>query len=276
MTLARVTLSCMAATLIGHAAWAAQGVVIVEKTTVNGAPETHQIQITPQRMRADVAGANGLTTVVFDATKQVLYLINTDRMTYSEMTKAEAEQMGAQLSGMMAQMQEALKSMPPEQRAQMEAMMKGRGLPSPTAGAVKTTYKKGGTQRVGKWTCDVYEMQVNEQRTGELCTVSPQTLGLTPADFAVTRQLADFMRSILPQGAEALFQVGGADAGFTGVPVKRVATVLGRETISEMTDATRQDIPDALFVVPAGYTKEAFGGLGAARGRGRGRGPGGQ
>ena len=91
MTLARVTLSCMAATLIGHAAWAAQGVVIVEKTTVNGAPETHQIQITPQRMRADVAGPNGLTTIVFDATKQVLSLINTDRMTYSEMTKAEAD-----------------------------------------------------------------------------------------------------------------------------------------------------------------------------------------
>ena len=43
-----------------------------------------------------------------------------------EMTKAEAEQMGAQLSGMMAQMQEALKSMPPEQRAQMEAMMKNQ------------------------------------------------------------------------------------------------------------------------------------------------------
>ncbi len=86
----------------------------------------------------------------------------------------------------------------------------------------------------------------------------------------MTRQLAEFMRSILPQGAEAMFQVGGADAGFAGVPVKRVATVLGRETVSEMTDATRQDIPDSLFVVPAGYTKEAFGGLGAARGRGRG------
>ena len=123
------------------------------------------------------------------------------------MNQAEAEQMGAQLSGMMAQMQEALKSMPPEQRAQMEAMMKGRGLPSPTAGAVKTTYKKGGTQRVGKWTCDVYEMQVNEQRTGELCTVSPQTLGLTPADIAVTRQLAEFMLTNLPQGAQALFKV---------------------------------------------------------------------
>jgi len=270
MTLARVTLSCMAATLIGHAAWAAQGVVIVEKTTVNGAPETHQIQITPQRMRADVAGANGLTTVVFDATKQVLYLINTDRMTYSELTKAEAEQMGAQLSGAMAQMQEALKGMPPEQRAQVEAMMKGRGMPGLGAPPVKTSYKRGGTQRVGRWTCDVYEVQANEQRTGELCTVNPQALGFTPADFAVSRQLADFMRSILPQGAEAMFQMGDTGAGFTGVPVRRVGTVLGRETITEMSDATRQDIPDSTFVVPAGFTREAFGG---GLGRGLGRGP---
>ena len=113
-------------------------------------------------------------------------------------------------------------------------------------------------------------MPANEQRTGELCTVSPQTLGFTPADFAVSRQLADFMRSILPQGAEAMFQVGGADAGFAGVPVRRVATVLGRETISEMTDVTRQDIPDSLFVVPAGFTKEAFGGGLGPRAPGRG------
>ena len=272
MILSRVTSICLATLLVGHAASAAQGVVIVEKTTVNGASETHQIQMTPQRMRADVAGPNGLTTVVFDATKQVLYLINTDRMTYSEITKAEAEQMGAQLSGAMAQMQEALKSLPPEQRAQMEAMMKGRGMPGLGAPPAKTSYKKGGTQRVGKWTCDVYEIQANGQRTGELCTVNPQALGLTPADLAVSRQLADFMRSILPQGAEALFQIGAADVGFTGVPVRRVVNVLGRETISEMSDATRQDIPDSMFVVPAGFTKEALGALGAARGRGRGRG----
>ena len=269
-----VTVTCLAMLLVGHAAFAAQGVVIVEKTTVNGASETHQIQITPQKMRADVTGPNGPTTVVFDGAKQVLYMINTDRKTYSEMTKAEAEQMGAQLSGAMAQMQEALKGMPPEQRAQVEAMMKGRGIPGVGAPAAKTSYKKGGTQRVGKWTCDVYEIQANEQRTGELCTVNPQVLGFTPADLAVSRQLADFLRSILPQGAEAMFQVGGADVGFAGVPVKRVTTVLGRETISEMTDASRQDIPDSLFVVPAGFTKEAFGGLGRGLGRGptRGRG----
>jgi hypothetical protein len=266
-----VTVTCLAASLVGHTAWAAQGLVIVEKSTTNGASETHQIQITSQRMRADVAGPNGATTVVFDSTKQVLYMINPGRKTYNEMTKADAAQMGSQLSGAMAQMQEAMKGMSPEQRAQMEAMMKGRGMPAMTLGAAKTTYRKGGTQRVGKWTCDVYEVLVNEQRTGELCTVSPQTLGLTAADFAVSHQLVEFMRNILPQGAEAMFQVGGTDQGFQGVPVRRVTNVLGRESISEMTDVSRQEVADALFVVPAGFTKEAFGGIGRA---GRGRGPG--
>jgi hypothetical protein len=272
---AKVTVMFLAAASAGHSAWAAQGLVIVEKTTINGAAETHQIQITPQRMRTDMAGPTGPTTVVFDGTKQVLYLINTGRKTYSEMTKAEADQMGSQLSGAMAQMQEALKNMPPEQRAQMEAMMKGRGLPAMTQGAVKTTYKKGGTQKVGKWTCDVYEILVNEQRNGEMCTVSPQTLGFTAADFAVSRQLAEFLKSILPQGTEAMFQVGDGTAGFAGVPVRRVVTVLGRETVSEMTDVTRQDVPDSQFTVPADFTKEAFGG-GLGRGAGRGRGAPGQ
>jgi hypothetical protein len=255
--------------LAASVAWAAQGLVITETTTINGAPQTSQIQMTAQRMRAQTVGPNGQTTVVFDGPKQVMYLINNDRKSYNEMTKADAEAMGNQLSGAMAQMQEALKGMPPEQRAQMEAMMKGRGLPLGAA-AAKPQYRKGGTQRVGKWTCDVYDVMVNNQKTGELCTVSPQALGFTAADFEVSRQMVAFLRSMLPQGAEAMFQMGGTEEGFSGVPVRRVANVLGRETISEMTGVARQDIPDATFVVPAGFTREAFGGLGRGRGVGRG------
>ena len=80
MTSIRVTLLCLALLLVGKVAMAAQGVLIVEKTTVNGVAETHQIQMTPQRMRADITGPNGPTTVVFDGTRQGLYLINTSRM----------------------------------------------------------------------------------------------------------------------------------------------------------------------------------------------------
>lgn len=269
----KATVTFLAALVVGHSAWAAPGLVIVQKITANGTPETHQIQITQQKMRTEVNGPTGPMTVVFDGAKQVLYMINTPRKSYNELTKADAEQMGAQLSGAMAQMQQMLASMPPEQRAQMEAMMKGRGMPPGLGAAAKPQYKKAGTQKVGKWTCDLYEMTVNNQKTGEVCTVSPQTLGFTAADFEVSRQLGEFVRSILPQGAEAIFQVGGNDVGFSGVPVRSVTNVFGRETITEVTDVSRQDVPDALFTVPAGFTKEAFGGLGPVPGQ-RGRGPG--
>ena len=263
-----VTLVGALAAASPHVAFGAQGVVVVEKSTTNGTPRTSQVQMTAQRMRADVVVGTGTQTVIFDGTKQLMYIVNTDRKTYNEMTKADVDQLGAQLSGAMAQMQQMLASMTPEQRAQMEAMMKGRGMPALAGLQAKTEYKKGGTQRVGKWTCDVYELSAAGQKTGELCTVSPQTLGFTMADFEVSRQMASFLRGLIPQGADGVFQLGGTEQGFSGVPVRRAVNVLGQEIVSEVESVNRQDLPDSLFVVPAGFTKEAF----ALGGRGPGRG----
>ena len=52
--------------------------------------------------------------MVFDGVKQVLWLINDGRKTYSEMTKADVDRMGGQMSDAMARMQEQLKSLPPQ------------------------------------------------------------------------------------------------------------------------------------------------------------------
>ena len=266
------TVTCIAA-LLPATAWAAPGVVLAQTVTTNGTPTKSEVQVTRQRMRADIDSPNGRQTVIFDGAKQVLYMINTARKSYVEMTKAEADQFGARMSGMMAQATKMLESMPPAQRAQMEAMMKGRGM-STTGATAKAEYVKGGTQKVGKWICDLYEMRTDGKRTGEVCTVSPQTLGLTAADFAVTRQMADFMRALSPQASDSVFQIGRPEEeGFSGLPVRRVSTVVGREVITEITDTRRQEVPDAAFTVPTAFTKQAFGdGAFGPRGRGRGRG----
>jgi hypothetical protein len=149
-------------------------------------------------------------------------------------------------------------------------MMKGRGMPGMPAAAARTEYRRGGTSKVAKWTCDVYEGFQNNAKTGEVCTVSPSTLGFAATDFEVSRQLAEFMRGLIPQGADQLFQNGtSAQQGFNGVPVRRVSSIGGREVITELTSVSRQTFPDSLFAVPDGFTQQAspFGG----RGRGRGR-----
>ena len=261
-----------AASLFAAQAWAADGVVLVQKVTTAGAPEvTHQIDIDTHRMRMERGGAPGAGQVfIFDGTRQVMLMVNETNKTYSEITKADVDALSGQVSAAMAQMQDAMKNMPPEQRARIEAMMKGRmGGAGAAVGASKPEYRKTGTGKVGKWACDKYEGYTNGQKTIELCTVDPKVLGLSTTDFAVTKDFAEFFSKLLPASAAQAFTVGSLEQqGFSGVPVQTVVTSNGQTITSEITDVHRQAFSDAMFQAPAGYqkTESPFG----ARGR-RGR-----
>src|SRR5581483_10007160 len=195
----------LAASLSAAPLLAADGILIVQKTTTAGGTQTHEVQIEQNRMRAETAGMGarggmdaGPQAIIFDGAKQTLWIVNEARKTYSEMTKADVDRLGGQMSAMMAQMQEQMKNMPPEQRARMEAMMRGRGAPGAGA-APKTTYKKIGSDTVGKWKCDKYEGYQGDKKVSELCTVEPSVLGFTAADFQVTKELAQFFGSMMPK-----------------------------------------------------------------------------
>ena len=254
--------------------WAADGVQITVKVTSGTDTRTTQAQFDKTRMRTEVkSSTGGNEIVIFDGTKQVLDILNPDAKTYNEITKADIDRISAQMQSAMDQMNTMMANMPPAQRAQMEAMMQGRGMPGMSAAQpVKTEYRKNGTDKVGKWTCDKYDGYQNGQKTSEVCTIDPKALGLTPDDFAVTRQLADMFSKLVPQAAGQLFAIGKPEEqGFSGFPVRSTSTVAGVQTVSELTDIVHQALPDANFAVPAGYTKQDFPGMNAGMGRGRGR-----
>ena len=255
--------------LLAGTAQAADGILIVQQTTLGAAaPQTHRLQIDAKRMRAEMTGPDGRKqVVVFDGAKQVMMLIDESRKTYVEMTKADVDALAGQMSGMMAQLQEQMKNMPPEQRAQMEAMMKGRGAAMPGTGAAKTQYKKAGTGTVGKWTCDKYEGYSGDKKVSEMCTVDPKVLGFALTDFDVSKEMAEFFKKIVPAGANEMFSVGSAELGFSGVPVRTERTVGSQTITTEMTDVSRQSFPDSVFQVPAGYQKTDMGMAGRGRGR---------
>jgi hypothetical protein len=235
------------------------GVLIVEKTTTaDGPTQTHQVQIDKDWMRMEHSASGGQQAFVFDGTKQVVRIVNYDRRTYTEMTKADVDRLGGQMSDAMARMQEQMKNLPPEQRAMIEAMLKGRGTTG--AAAPRTTYRKVGTDKVGRWTCDKYEGYRNDQKTAELCTVDPAALGFVPADFEVSRKLAEFFKKLVPQNADNMFSLGKPDEqGFSGVPVKRVFSIGQGQTTTEMTEVSRQSFPPATWAVPEGFRKQAYG-----------------
>jgi YesN/AraC family two-component response regulator len=239
---------------------AANGILIVEKTTQGGTSTTNQIQIEANRMRAESTGPGGVKQVViFDGARQVLTMIDNQNKSYTEMTKEDAEKLGAQTSDAMAQMKKQLAGMPPDQRAKIEAMMKGR-MDGAGGAAARPQFRKAGTETVGKWTCTKYESYEGEVKTSEVCTVEPKTLGLTEADFAFTKQFIEFFKSVVPQMASQAFAIGTVEQqGFSGVPIKRKVSILGGEVMTEIIDVTRQAFPDSNYVVPAGYQKKPFG-----------------
>lgn len=246
---------------------AANGLLIVQKTTgVTATPTTNQIQLEPTRMRAESTAASGAKQVImFDGTRKVLTMVDNEKKTYTEVTQQEAEQIGAQLSAAMDQLKKQMDAMPPERRAQMQEMMGRMSAGAPA----KPTYKKAGTATVGKWTCDRYEGFEGDKKTSEVCTVDPKVLGFTAADFAVSQQMTEFFKKILPQMAPQMFSLGRVEVqGYPGVPVRSTFTVAGKEVVSEITEVSRQSFPDASYAVPNGYTKQAFGPMGRGRGRG--------
>jgi hypothetical protein len=144
-------------------------------------------------MRTEMARPSGVMNVtVFDGGKQVLYMVDPTRKTYFEMTKADVDRLGAQVHGAVAQMQSQLEKLPPAQRAQMEAMMQG----------VERT--RTGSDGVGRWTCDKYDLTMNGQKIGEVCNVSRSTLGFGASDFDVMRQMGPFYSGMAPQVAGQL------------------------------------------------------------------------
>ena len=246
---------------------AADGILIVQKTTSAGGTASHQIAIEKTRMRAEAPGRGPeKQSFVFDGTKQVMWLVNDEKKTYSEITKEDVDRLGSQAADAMTQVQQQMQSLPPEQRARIEAMMRGRGLPGAAAPA-RIEYRKTGTDKVGAWTCDKYDGYRGDQKISEVCTVDPKTLGFALEDFEVSRQLAAFFAKLVPQGADSVFRIGrGEDGGFSGVPVRQV-TIGPPQSSWEITELKRQAFPDSTFAVPSGYTKEAS----PFAGRGRGR-----
>jgi hypothetical protein len=240
--------------LIGQTVWA-QGITLVQQETRGSKTETSQVQMDKTHIRAE-SHANGESTVfLFDGTAKAIRVLNLDKKTYMQMDTAQMQQMQQQ----MAQMQEQLKNMPPQQRAVMEQMMRGRGgLGGGPPAAAAIQYKQTGSDKVGQWSCTKYEGYRGQDKVAEVCAVDPKDLGVTPADFEAAKQLADYLKSLMPQMADQMTMYGtAADQGFAGMPVRRITYSNGQvSSTSEVKEFKRGAIPASAFELPAGLKRE--------------------
>ena len=216
-------------------------------------------------MRAESRAEGEKNTVIFRSDKEVLWVINTADNSYTEMTKQDIKKIKGRMDEAMSMMQEQMKKMPPEQRAMMEQMMKGKAMPMP-AQPEKEVYKKVASGvMAGKWKCDKYEGYRNGQLTEEVWTTSWKSLGIEQKDFRVMQSMGEFMSELSPDAASK-FNVGSDEweenQGYPGVPVRKISYSMGKKVSqNEIQEVKKKKIDSSLFELPKGLTKQSFTGL---------------
>jgi hypothetical protein len=122
----RLVLACVALALAGPAVW--PGVVIemeVKDPDSAGAAAHDTIYAQGKMLRMDPHGSQGekISMLFRDDT---MWIIDHGEKRCHKIDKAGMEELSAQLSGVMKQLEEQLAQLPPEQRAMMGKMMKGK------------------------------------------------------------------------------------------------------------------------------------------------------
>jgi len=279
----------VAALVIGWCGSALAGVVV---TSTQTNLDTKQVEPTTAYIDTDrmklVASDN---IMIFRGDLNRAWLIEPQKRSYIEWTPETMQQMAGQVAGAnsqmaaaMAQMQAEMAKLPPEQRAQMEAMMAGRGGLAGLAGgrggapaAPQVSYTRaGGSKTVAGWSCDQYRKTVNGQQEEDLCIARIAATGFSQADFQVFERFSNFMSPIMSQPSVPKNDIMNwtdmnKAIGFQGVPLDTVMYSSGKPNRQQTVNkAERTAIPASTYELPTGLTKQDISAMFGARG---GRGP---
>lgn len=190
-----------------------------------------------------------------DATNAVLYLpgdegmivLNSDAKTWMRLEPGFAGKMAEQVQ---AQMDQMLASMPPEQRAMVEAQMKGMMPQIPQEMPQVNVRKTGATDTVAGFDCEEAEVSFEGGMAEEtVCIADADELGIADEDYDAIIEAMRGMAEIASLNPNASPQADFGEMG--GVPIR----TMGRDSSgnSELVSLSTDDVDTSRFEIPDDY-----------------------
>jgi hypothetical protein len=191
-----------------------------------------------------------------------IYAISPRDQSYIVMDRASMKRMADQINPGLKMLQEQMKNMTPEQRAQMEKMLGGR-LPVGDGSEARQEIKRTSrTDKINGYSCTYVEVREAGTLTDELCVAPGSALQgsdeLMSAANKMSALMQDMMASMdapwLQQMAQKQLQNFEA---LGGVPVLSRNYVDGKpQTETTLSKIGSETVAPALFEIPAGYTRK--------------------
>ena len=248
--------------LLGCLAGAAQAGTVIQQQELQpgGSQARQQVTIYVDAGKLRVEGENpgsGKYALIFDQAKQVTWMADLGKGTYMEFTAAQVQGMANQMQSAMRQMEAEMANMPPDQRAMMEQMMKGRmGAMGGGAAPPKTVREKAQGVKVGAFTCTRYEVLTGGQLSQEVCAAPVGDLKLDPAAYETFKALAEFYEPLTRQIPRGNWTAPSGLSQIQGFPVQTISYE-GQRPTSEwrLVSIENRSLDAALFTLPAGLKK---------------------
>ena len=200
--------------------------------------------------------SGGRTTLIKDGT---MYVIDDADKSYIAFDKATMEKLAVKINAAMAQMKEQLAKMPPEQRAQMEAMLPGM------AGADKKwvveAIDTGKSDKVDGRSCRVWDIKRNGELDDQMCVVPYSSLPGKEnfqAMFEKFAKVFEEMAKSVPMLSGMMTNEFAAQAKVGGFPVRTRGYENGKlgDTEHNVRVWREEAMAATMFDVPAGYKQK--------------------
>lgn len=257
------------------AAPAGAGVVFEIEVTDHGSSKPEQMTTSVDgenlKMVVDASSGKSPGDMIFRGEKREMIVIDHDKKSYMVVDEAGIRQVGGQVNAAMAQMQEALKDIPAEQRAMVEQMMKQR-MPQQAqqapARAKPELVRHGDKAEKNGYPCVRYDVMRDGKRVRELWVTDWDNVEGGVEAMKAFKAMASFfseMRNALPQfGANG--GPGMDDNMFAYMDELGGFPVVTREldhngqllTESTLRSSKRRSFEAADFEPPAGYKRQSL------------------
>jgi hypothetical protein len=233
-----------------------------------GQMEITEMKVDGNRMRADSGGKDS-TTMIFLGDTDEMYVIDHKEKSYMVMDRETVESLGNQMSAAMKQMEEALKDVPPEQRAMMERMMKGKmkGMPASKPRSEPQVRSLGESDSVNGVGCDWNEVSRDGVVELKACVCDWTDIPGGDELRQISLEMKDFASALV----DAFGGAGGLAGSIGENPMSVMEKAGGFPLITEnfqggnLTRRSRFQsveevaISDDEFMPPSGYKKKDMG-----------------
>ena len=222
-------------------------------------------------MRMDTTGErpSDASTMIFHGDVNEMTAIDHDSRQYYTIDEAAIEGIAGQMNDVMQQMQDALKDLPPEQRAMAEQMMKQRmgAMAAPVQSAPRPELvATGDSETVNGYDCELYNVLEAGRLSRDMCITDWSNVEGAEDFKDNVERMARFFEGMLDMYRENGMDVGPGNDAFAflddvnGFPVRLREYGNGSQVTDETTvkSSESRSVDAAFFRPPADYTRQSL------------------